>query len=54
LIEIIGLQELFPEELQFLILISKLKGLLVEEELEFVLYRKTLFEAISLLRENVK
>ena len=54
LIEIVGLQEIFSEELNFLVLISKLKGLLIEEELEFQIYRKTVFEAISLLRESIK
>lgn len=53
LIEIIGLQELFNIEGEFLILISKLKGLQTAE-IEFMIYRKTVFECISLLREGIK
>ena len=54
LIEVIGLQELFSTELNFLILISKLKGLYSEPELEFFAYRKIIFESISLLRESIR
>lgn len=53
LIEIIGLQELFNMEGEFLILVSKLKGLQTAE-IEFMTYRKTVFECISLLREGIK
>ena len=49
LIEIAGLNELFINPL-FLQLISKLEGMRVEE-LNFELYRKTVFECISLLQE---
>ena len=48
-LEIIGLNKLFSDSLDFLILISKLKGL-EESNVDFDLYRKTIFEAISLLR----
>ena len=51
LLELSGLNELSEnagEEL--LILLSKLKGL-KEYEVEFQIYRKTVFECISLLRE---
>lgn len=43
-----GLSENINEK--FLILISKLKGLEIEKT-EFYIYRKTVFECISLLRE---
>lgn len=48
IIEIAGLNDLFNP--QFLQLLSKLKGLQTEET-NFELYRKTIFECISLLQE---
>ena len=48
-LELTGLSEMFKDLLDFLILMSKLKGLLVEDT-SFELYRKTVFESISLLR----
>jgi hypothetical protein len=51
LIEIRGLSEIFYEEDKFLILLSKLEGLKASEDLDFLIYRKTVFESISLLRE---
>lgn len=48
-LEIIGLNKLFSDSLDFLVLISKLKGL-EEGNVDFDLYRKTIFETISLLR----
>ena len=51
LVEIIGLGNLSKNtDEKFLILISKLKGLETEQT-DFQLYRKTVFECISLLRE---
>ena len=51
IIELAGLNELSSNtEEKFLILLSKLKGLKVEET-TFQVYRKTVFECISLLRE---
>ena len=50
-IELAGLNELSSNtDEKFLILLSKLRGLRVEETL-FQTYRKTVFECISLLRE---
>lgn len=49
-IEIAGLNEIFMSEPQFLQLLSKLEGLKVVE-MEFSLYRKTVFECINLLQE---
>lgn len=49
IVELTGLSEIFAQENQYLILLSKLEGL-KEVELEFLTYRKTVFEAISLLR----
>lgn len=50
--EIIGLQELFEIDIDFLVLITKLKGLQVSDT-DFYFYRKTVFECISLLREVI-
>ena len=51
IIEVSGLKALSLNiSEKFLILLSKLKGLEVEDT-EFQLYRKTVFECISLLRE---
>ena len=50
LLEIVGLKSLFFGSTKFLILITKLEGLR-EEDVDFAIYRKTVFEAISLLNE---
>ena len=50
-LEIVGLNEIFLSCPLFLQLLSKLEGLQVEKELDFDLYRKTVFEAINLLQE---
>ena len=50
LIEIAGLHSLFNAGEEFLILLSKLEGL-KEIKTDFSIYRKTVFECISLLRE---
>ena len=51
IVELAGLNELCSNtDEKFLILLSKLKGLGVEDT-TFQLYRKTVFECISLLRE---
>ena len=49
IIELSGLNEIFSFNGQFLILLSKLEGL-KDEAIEFLIYRKTVFEAITLLR----
>ena len=49
ILEIAGLNEIFTDP-PFLQLLSKLEGLKVCET-EFELYRKTVFESISLLQE---
>ena len=51
IIEIVGLKEIFLLTPSFLVLLSKLEGLKAIEDLEFSLYRKTVFECITLLRE---
>ena len=50
IVEVAGLYNLSTIDERFLVLISKLKGLRIEET-KFTIYRKTVFECISLLRE---
>ena len=47
--EIAGLNEIFSNEVNFLILLSKLEGL--KSDIDFMLFRKDIFESISLLGE---
>lgn len=49
LVELRGLHELFGDQLNFLILITKLEGLRTEEN--FMTYRVNIFNAITLLSE---
>ena len=51
IIEIAGLNEIFIEYPQFLQILSKLEGLKTVENIDFSLYRKTVFEIISLIQE---
>lgn len=53
IIEVAGLGEIFKQEPQFLQLLSKLQGLLIVET-DFQIYRKTVFEAIGILRGCLK
>lgn len=50
--EIMGLEEVFNSQLNLLILLCKLESLVVIQE--FVDFRKTVFESISLLDESLK
>lgn len=50
LLELTGLNEILYQDEKFLILLSKLEGL-KQVEVEFKLYRKTVFETMSLLKE---
>lgn len=50
-LEVVGMNEIFLSFPQFLQLLSKLEGLRKSEELDFDLYRKTVFESINLLQE---
>lgn len=51
IIEIAGLNEIFIYQPQFLQILSKLEGLKVNKDLNFQIYRKTIFEIINLLQE---
>lgn len=53
IIEIAGLKEIFISTPQFLQIFSKLEGLQVID-VDFSLYRKTVFECINLLQELKK
>lgn len=54
ILEIAGLNEIFLENPQFLQLLSKLEGIrALKAVTDFSFYRKTVFEAIGLLRELI-
>ena len=54
IIELLGLQEVFRNELNMLQLLTKLEGLKKTEDIQFTIYRKTVFEAIGLLQGLIK
>ncbi len=49
IIDIAGKDEIFLHDSHFLQLLSKLEGLRVTEDIEFSIYRKTIFECINLI-----
>ena len=53
MVELIGLGEIYNNTPVFISLLSKLEGI-QKAETEFLIYRKVVFESISLLREIVK
>ena len=53
IIEVVGLKEIFISSPLFLQILVKLEGLKAVD-IEFDLYRKTVFEAINLLQELKK
>ena len=55
IIELLGLGDLFPDQPKFLMLVSKLDGLRVsKDEIEFALYRRTIFECCGILNKIEK
>ena len=50
IIEIAGLNEIFSSVPIFLQLLAKLEGLKAENEITFDLYRKTVFECLTLIQ----
>ena len=48
-IEIKGLSRIFLQELEYLVLLSKLEGL--DDSIDFIDYRKAIFESITLLND---
>ena len=51
-VEVCGLSDIFIEESDYLTLLSKLEGL--KCDLDFSLFRKTIFECISLTQRMMK
>lgn len=51
IIETTGLNEIIFAKAQGIQLLSKMEGMLLLEDMPFVLYRKTVFECISLFQE---
>lgn len=51
IVELLGIHSFLPENKELLSLICKLEGLRVgtEEEIDFLLYRRTIFEACGLI-----
>ena len=54
IIDIAGKDEIFHHDSHFLQLLSKLEGLRVTEDVEFNIYRKTVFECINIINEVTK
>ena len=56
IIELLGLGDLIPDQPKFLMLVSKLDGLRVlsQEDIEFSLYRRTIFECCGILNKIEK
>lgn len=52
--EICGLNEVLKDELNFLILLSKMEGLKSDVCEDFMIYRKTVFRCIDLLAKVAK
>lgn len=50
IVEIIGLNEIFIDQLTLLTILSKLEGLIsLDRECDFLLFRKTVFDILNLL-----
>lgn len=54
IIEITGLSKIFYLNPEFLNILIKLEGMSAQEDIPFNIYRKTVFETISLLQELKK
>lgn len=50
-IELLGLHQLFPQQPLIFSLVCKLQGILAEEHMDFMLYRRTIFECCSLVNK---
>ena len=50
-IELLGMHSLFPEQLQLFSLVCKIQGILADEQIDFMLYRRTIFECCSLVNK---
>lgn len=49
--EIRGLGKMFGDELDFLIVVSNLEGLTKSEDMDFMVFRSTIFSIISMVTE---
>ena len=54
IVDIAGKDEIFLHNSHFLQLLSKLEGIHVEENIEFNIFRKTVFECINIINEVEK
>lgn len=50
-VELLGMHRLFPEQTQLFSLVCKLQGILADEDMDFMLYRRTIFECCSLVNK---
>ena len=50
-VELLGMHRLFPEQQQLFSLVCKLQGILEDEQMDFMLYRRTIFECCSLVNK---
>lgn len=50
-VELLGMHALFPEQLQLFSLVCKIQGILSDEQMDFMLYRRTIFECCSLVNK---
>lgn len=51
IVEIVGLNEIFLSNPLFIQILAKLEGIKIKTDIDFMLYRKTVFESINLLQE---
>lgn len=54
IVEIAGMSELFPEQIELLKLMSKMEGILRISKDDFMLFRKTIFECLGILNKVKK
>lgn len=50
-VELLGMHTLFPDELNLFSLVCKLQGILADEQMDFMQYRRTIFECCSLVNK---
>ena len=50
-VELLGMHTLFPEELNLFSLVCKMQGILSDDQMSFMQYRRTIFECCSLVNK---
>lgn len=50
-IELLGMNQLFPDQTRLFSVVCKLQGILADEQMDFMLYRRTIFECCSLVNK---